>query len=216
MSERAAGPRVAIVSPYPVLRAGMRSLLADEGIAVASEAATVADAARAGRLDGVDVVLLDPGTVGVDDIVESLADWPALRPLVLGPIAEVERLAVGLHGRAWGYATREASADLLASALRAVATGLVAIEATLSERLLTPLPASRTADSPEPVEELTRRESEVLELVAAGLANKMIANRLKISEHTVKFHVAAILAKLGAASRTEAGYIAARRGLIAL
>ena len=56
----------------------------------------------------------------------------------------------------------------------------------------------------------------MLALLAEGLANKQIAQRLRISEHTVKFHVAAILAKLGAASRTEAGYVAARRGLIAL
>jgi DNA-binding NarL/FixJ family response regulator len=79
-----------------------------------------------------------------------------------------------------------------------------------------PAPTRGAVDDPTALEELTPREREVLALMAEGQANKEIARRLRISEHTVKFHVAAILAKLGAASRTEAGYVAARRGLIAL
>ena len=66
------------------------------------------------------------------------------------------------------------------------------------------------------MEDLTGREREVLQLVALGRANKVIARELGISEHTVKFHVAAILAKLGAGSRTEAAHIGARRGLVTL
>jgi DNA-binding NarL/FixJ family response regulator len=76
-----------------------------------------------------------------------------------------------------------------------------------------PVPLTSSEDS---VEELTAREREVLQLVALGLANKTIARDLAISEHTVKFHVAAILAKLGAGSRTEAAHIGARRGLVPL
>jgi DNA-binding NarL/FixJ family response regulator len=77
------------------------------------------------------------------------------------------------------------------------------------------LAPARTAEEP-PAEPLTAREAEVLALLSLGLPNKQIALRLQISEHTVKFHIAAIFAKLGAASRTEAVSIGARQGLITL
>ena len=207
--------RLAIVSPYPALRAGLRALLAGEGFEVAAEGSTLAGLAEDGRLDGVDVVVLDLPAGGIDAVLDGAAELPAFRPLVLGPVGEAERLFGAFAGRAWGYVPREASASVLAGAARAVSDGLIATEPTLAAALAASRPALRAVDA-EGGEELTAREREVLSLVAAGLANKQIAQRLKISEHTVKFHVAAILAKLGAQSRTEAGYVAARRGLIAL
>ncbi len=102
------------------------------------------------------------------------------------------------------------SAEQLVAAVRAVGENLIVLE---SEGL--PLPA-RTPHfrNPPPVESLTNRESEILTAIADGLTNKDIASRLHISEHTVKFHVATILSKLGASSRTEAVTIALRQGLL--
>jgi two-component system nitrate/nitrite response regulator NarL len=206
--------RLAIVSPYPALRAGLRALLTAEGLDVVAEGGALADLAENGRLHGVDAVVVDLPAGGLDVVLEGAQQLPTLRPVVLGPVAGGERLAAALSGRPWGYVPRDASAAILAGAARAVADGLVAVEPLL---VGTPAPpVVRSSDAEGDGEELTAREREVLEFVAAGLANKQIAQRLRISEHTVKFHVAAILAKLGAQSRTEAGYVAARRGLIAL
>jgi DNA-binding NarL/FixJ family response regulator len=106
------------------------------------------------------------------------------------------------------------SADQLIAALQAAAAGLVVLHPTEIAAAFTPTPASQSlAELPEP---LTRREREVLQMLAAGLANKEIAARLSISDHTAKFHVAAILGKLGAATRTEAVALGIRRGLILL
>jgi len=208
-------PRLAVVSPYPALRAGLRSLLVAEGLDVVAEAADPADLLH--PLGDLDVAVLDLAADGLDPLLELLPEAPALRPLVLGPVPGAERLIGRLDGRAWGYLPREASAEALAQAARAVAAGLLAIDPALAIGLLaSPAPTRGAGAPPELVEELTPREREVLALMAEGQANKQIAHRLSISEHTVKFHVAAILAKLGAASRTEAGYVAARRGLIAL
>jgi len=208
-------PRLAVVSPYPALRAGLRSLLVAEGLDVVAEAADPTDLLH--PLGDLDVAVLDVAADGLDSLLEMLPDAPGLRPLVLGPVPGPERLVARLDGRAWGYLPREAGSDALAQAARSVAAGLVAIDPALATGLLASPAPTRGADAGSgPLEELTPREREVLALMAEGLANKQIAQRLRISEHTVKFHVAAILAKLGAASRTEAGYVAARRGLIAL
>jgi zinc/manganese transport system substrate-binding protein len=115
------------------------------------------------------------------------------------------------QARAWEEQLQPYTAEL--DALRAVAAGLVVLDPRAAPALVAAAPRLATES---PAESLTARERDVLALVAQGLPNKTIAQRLAISEHTVKFHVGAILAKLGAASRTEAVRLAARRGLIAL
>ena len=111
-----------------------------------------------------------------------------------------------------GILPADVDAELLGKALEAVSQGLVVLhprEARVGQ-------AWRAADSLEAVESLTARERQVLQMLARGLGNKEIAARLKISEHTAKFHVASILGKLGASTRTEAISVAIRRGLILL
>jgi NarL family two-component system response regulator YdfI len=104
--------------------------------------------------------------------------------------------------------------DQLVAALRAAAAGLVVLHPSEVPAFPAIQPASQAlAELPEP---LTRREREVLQMLAAGLANKEIAARLNISDHTAKFHVAAILGKLGAATRAEAVALGIRRGLVLL
>ncbi|HEV8639032.1 MAG TPA: response regulator transcription factor [Chloroflexota bacterium] len=209
--------QVAVVAPYPALRAGLRAMLAAEGLAVVREAASLDHLVGAVADAPFDLAVVDPGPgAEVDGLTDALGDAPSLRLLVLGPVTGAERLPAALDDRPWGYVPRESDGEALAAAARAVAAGLVAIEPRLAGRLVQPRTAPSPPDRDGSVEELSPRERQVLELVARGLANKQIAQRLRISEHTAKFHVAAILAKLGAQSRTEAVHLAARRGLIAL
>lgn len=111
----------------------------------------------------------------------------------------------------------DAGSEELVATLRAVASGLVVVQPALSAELMD---ASRVTHSPSnaviATMPLTPREREVLALLARGLANKVIASRLGITEHTVKTHVAAVYEKLGAGNRAEAVVAAARRGLIML
>jgi len=115
----------------------------------------------------------------------------------------------------WGILPLDSSPSELQAALVAVANGLVTLPLALAEQLLgqrgpVAVPSLERADP------LTAREREVLQLVSQGLSNKLIARELQVSEHTVKFHVSSIFAKLGAASRTEAISRGARQGLITL
>jgi DNA-binding NarL/FixJ family response regulator len=111
---------------------------------------------------------------------------------------------------------RFATADEIVAAVEAVTLGLIVLHPAVLEHQLTVLrPGLRDASAP-PAQTLSPRETEVLNLLAAGLGNKEIAWRLRISEHTVKFHIGSIFNKLNASSRAEAVAIAIRRGLIAL
>jgi len=107
------------------------------------------------------------------------------------------------------------SPEQLVAALEAVASGLVVLHPLQATEVI-PAGAAPAPAVEESAESLTRREHEVLQMLAAGLSNKEIAARLNISEHTAKFHVASILGKLGAASRTEAVSLGIRRGLVLL
>jgi two-component system, NarL family, response regulator YdfI len=110
--------------------------------------------------------------------------------------------------------SRDASADEIITAIQAAFAGLVILEPDVIERILHNL--RPTVVTSEDMEELTVREIEVLRMLADGLANKAIATRLGISEHTVKFHISSLLSKMGAASRTQAVTQGIRNGLIVI
>ena len=124
--------------------------------------------------------------------------------------------------RAWGALPLDSSEDELAAALQALDQGLLVgvpelVRPAMVQRLLAQSGSLGIGgEQDQPVEELTGRESEVLQLLTQGLANKQIAARLGISEHTVKFHVSAIYAKLGATNRAEAVRVGVQRGLVLL
>ena len=127
------------------------------------------------------------------------------------PAASADALRAGIRAALPG----DISPDQLVTALEAVASGLLVLHPShANEGLPAGSAPSRALD--ELAESLTRRELEVLQMLAAGLSNKEIAGRLTISDHTVKFHVASILGKLGAGSRTEAVALGIRRGLVLL
>jgi DNA-binding NarL/FixJ family response regulator len=210
--------RVFVVSSLPTVRAGLRALLdgfAD--LAVVGEAASPAAALGEALAAQAEVVVLEGGPdLLADEAVALAAASEGPRLVLLGPAADERGLAAGLRAQAWGYLPRDASGEELAAAVRAVARGLAVFEPTLAAALYPAVAGPLAAADEAEGEPLTGRERDVLQLVAQGLPNKAIARRLQISEHTVKFHVAAILSKLGAGSRTEAVHLGARRGLVAL
>jgi DNA-binding NarL/FixJ family response regulator len=189
---------VFIVAAAPALRRGLRTMLEQAGFQVVGESVDLPQAS------GADVLLLAAEAVP-DDVPESL-------PLVLlaADVRQVAALqALGLPG--WALLAPDAAADRLAASVQAAAQGLVVLPAENAGIVAPPVEVSDPLQEP-----LTPRELEVLQLVSHGLSNKLIARALAISEHTVKFHVSSTYAKLGAASRTEAVSLAARKGLISL
>jgi DNA-binding NarL/FixJ family response regulator len=207
---------ILVVSRLATVRAGLGALLAAAGgVRVVGQADALDGVAAADLLPDVEVVLADASSgEELDEIVAALERLgPGL--VVLGPSGAVSRVTLAAPSFAWAYLAREAGPERIVAAVRAVAAGLVAVDpelatSALGDRAAGPLPPAGEMD------ELTLREREVLTLVAIGLTNKAIAQRLSISDHTVKFHVASILAKLDAESRTEAVHVAARRGLLTL
>jgi DNA-binding NarL/FixJ family response regulator len=155
-----------------------------------------------------DVVLWDLGW-DADELPPDFAeaDYPVLALLPHDGVA-ADAWAAGARG----LLLREAGGETLETALQAVTQGLLVLDPLLAETLRPPVPP----DERPPAAELTPREQEVLQLLAEGLTNRAIAQALSISEHTVKFHVNAIMTKLNAQSRTEAVVRATRLGLILL
>jgi len=205
--------RVLVVADHLLARAGLAALLAAQpGLEVVGQTAggdTLAD----------DLDVYRPDAVVWDLAGEALAQLGALAggapPIVaLLPDDAHAAAAAALLGAAGagGLLHRDCDTAQLAAALAAAADGLLALDPALAAAALAgggPLPAA-------PVEALTPREREVLQLLAEGLPNKAIALRLAISDHTVKFHVNAIMTKLDAQSRTDAVVRAMRLGLVLL
>lgn len=208
--------RVAVVSPAIAVRAGLRALLGDEAaIEVTGEAASLSELLPGP--ENIDVLVLGYESLSDAEIEETLQAARDLAVLILvGEQAGAVRSVLGLPVQAWGLLPLEASTEDLLAAVSALHQGLLVGAPSLIKPLFADLPAARDLAADDLIEPLTERETEVLQLLAEGLANKQIAVRLGISEHTVKFHGSAIYAKLGAASRTEAVRIGVRRGLILL
>jgi two-component system nitrate/nitrite response regulator NarL len=199
-------PRLLVVGEDGLARAGLRGLAEATGLEVVAELAP-ADL-DGGTHEEADVAVWDLGARG------SLAGMRALaRRLPVVALVWADEQAEGALGEgARAVLLRERVEAFLLVAIRAVLAGLVTLDSPLADALLRP----RSSPEPVLVEPLTPRELEVLQLVAEGLTNRGIGERLGISEHTAKFHVAAIFGKLGAGSRSEAVAAAARLGLLLL
>jgi NarL family two-component system response regulator YdfI len=210
--------RVFLIASSPLARAALQNRLKAQSVKIVGSAAAI-DALGGDLSDTqADVLLLNGVGESAGAMIESLADsdLAAEIPTVVlteatSPATSAQALQAGIRA----VLPSEISTDQLAAALQAAAAGLVVLHPSEIPVTFPALaPASQPlAELPEP---LTRREREVLQMLAAGLANKEIAARLNISEHTAKFHVAAILGKLGAATRTEAVALGIRRGLVLL
>jgi DNA-binding NarL/FixJ family response regulator len=209
--------RVFLIAASAVARSALQNRLKAPSLKIVGSAATI-DALGSDLSDAqADVLLIDSAGELYESVIESLADsdLAAEIPIVLltealSREASTQALQAGIRA----VLPNEIPIDQLVAALRAAAAGLVVLHPSEVPAFPAIQPASQAlAELPEP---LTRREREVLQMLAAGLANKEIAARLNISDHTAKFHVAAILGKLGAATRTEAVALGIRRGLVLL
>lgn len=221
--------RVVVVADDPLVRAGLAMLLDRQPeCAIVGQVNSQAASPAELELYRPDVVLWDlgwepeqptsPGNPGETNQelprsnLDRLAELGEAGLPVVVLLPDAEQAGQAWQAGARGLLRRDADADKLASALVASARGL----ATLEPELMGPLLPPGEPEYSSLVEALTQRELEVLQLLAEGLPNKAIARRLDISEHTVKFHVNAVMSKLSAQSRTEAVVRATRLGLILL
>ena len=205
--------RAFIVAPTPVTRAGLGSMLANvEGtdVQVVGEAASLT-APDPSALSQADVVLLADERVLEEASIGVAEDGTQALVLISDDDHVVSRLRA-LPLRGWGVVLPDAPPEEIAAATTAVAQGLTVLPKSLTDRLLRE-PAAYAEELSEP---LTAREREVLELLGQGLSNRLIAHELHISEHTVKFHISSLYAKLEVNNRAEAVSQGARHGLISL
>lgn len=201
--------RVLVVADDPLARYALAALLAGAEDLDAGEGVTAAEAEAALRRQPADVLVWDAGPAAAE--LDTAYELVELGPPLLVVLADEDAAAHLLGAGASGIIGRDAGAGPLAAAVRALAAGLIAVEGRLAASAL-----PRRLRAAEPVEPLTAREREVTALLAEGLSNRAIAQRLGISEHTAKFHVTAVLGKLGAQTRAEAVAQAVRLGLIVL
>lgn len=203
--------RVFIAAPTPMMRAGLRAMLESPSLQVVGESGSLVD--LVGEPPRADVLLIADETL-LSDTARTIVGDGEMALLVLSETDSPLTMLRSLPLRGWGIVQPDAPAGELQAAVVSVAQGLIVLSLPLAERLLgNPVPV-QALSSGQLEEQLTAREREVLELLSQGLPNKLIARKLQISEHTVKFHVSSIYTKLGASSRTEAVSLGARHGLI--
>jgi NarL family two-component system response regulator YdfI len=208
--------RVSIVAPSLAVRAGLRSLLADELIEIVGESASLWVEETG---EEPDVVIWFPASSAAVELLQVEIErheaglTSALLlifddPKIIGKLAQ-------LRLRAWGLLPQEATQAEINAAVRALNEGLVVVNPIWIQSL-NPGRVPESDDSDSMIEPLTGREMEILQLLALGLTNKQIASRLGVSAHTVKFHVSSIFGKMGTTNRTETVKLGLRKGLILL
>ena len=210
--------RVVVVDDHPLMREGMRALVASlTDIEIVGEAGDGEAACREAQLTHPDVVVMDlhmPGVNGVEATRSILRVAPATRVLVLTMFEDDESVFAAMRAGASGYLVKGAQQDEIVRAVRSVAAGQAVFGPTVARRIIDFFAGGGRNTSPaEPFPELTAREREVLDLIAAGHANAVIARRLVISPKTVSNHISAIFAKLQVADRAEAIVRARQAGL---
>ncbi|MEU1788420.1 response regulator transcription factor [Streptomyces sparsogenes] len=203
--------RLLLADDHPVVRAGLRAVLETEpGVLIAGESATGEDAVARAAEGDIDVVLMDlqfgRGMSGAEATARITARPGAPRVVIVTTYDSDADALRAIEAGATGYLLKDAPPEELAAAVRTAAAGRTALAPAVAERLMNRLRAPGTA--------LTRRETEVLVLVAEGLSNQAIAKRLHLTEGTVKSHLARTYTKLGVDSRTAAVATATELGLI--
>jgi DNA-binding NarL/FixJ family response regulator len=202
--------RIALVDDHPLLRQGVAALLADQpDLQLVAESSNGLEAIEQFRIHRPDVTLMDlqmPGMNGIDAMIAIREEFPDARFIVLTTYTGDVQIVRALKAGARAYLLKSLLHRELLDTIRAVHAGKKRIPPEVAAEL-----ADHAAD-----DSLTPREVEVLRLIAAGNANKLVADRLSITEETVKAHVKNILSKLDANDRTHAVTIGLKRGIIEL
>ncbi len=205
--------QIVVADDHPVVRDGLVAILSTQpDFAVVGEAGDGAAALAQVADLAPDVLLLDlemPGLDGVAVLQELRRLGASVRTLVFTAFDTDERILGAVRAGAAGYLLKGVPRDELFSAVRVLHAGGSTLQPLIASKLM------RQVQAPAATIALTERETEVLGLIAQGLPNKLIAAQLGISQRTAKFHVSAILEKLGARNRTEAVTLARGHGLLA-
>ncbi len=202
--------RILVIAEEALARAGLAALLtAESGLRVVGQlgAVSISDL----ELYDPDLIVFDLGW-DVEHSVEILRELAETELPLLALVPDDEHASIVWASGVRGLLLRETDGATLLAALRGMEAGLVVLDSSLA----TVSPPVSDSELEQPSEALTPREKEVLQHLAEGLSNRAIALKLEISDHTVKFHVNAIMGKLGAQSRTDAVVRATRLGLIVL
>jgi DNA-binding NarL/FixJ family response regulator len=213
--------RVLIADDQRVVRDGLTMLVGlIDDVEVVGTAGDGLEAVERAEREHADVVLMDlrmPGMDGAEATRRIRASTPATQVLVLTTYADDESLFPALRAGARGYLTKDASAEEIEQAIRALAAGRTHLDAAVQQRLVAAVldvqPSGAAQAQPLP-DDLSPREGEVLKLIAAGLSNTEIAVALFVGNATVKTHVNRIFAKIGARDRAQAVGYAYQHGLV--
>jgi DNA-binding NarL/FixJ family response regulator len=209
--------RVVVADDQPLVRAGLRTILAtDAGIEVVGDAVDGADALAVVRRTRPDVALLDVRMPRMDGIAATreIVTTSETRVLVLTTFGQDEVVFDALAAGAHGFLLKDSPPEDLLAAVRAVAAGEGRLDPAVTGVVLAHFRRHRTKPRPDMVAHLTEREREVLVLIARGLSNGEIAEHLVLALGTVKAHVANVLAKLGVRDRVQAVVVAYDSGLV--
>jgi NarL family two-component system response regulator LiaR len=207
--------KVLLVDDHEMVRIGLAAVLGTEdGIEVVGEAGNGHDGIRLAQEYKPEVVLMDLVMEGMDGIETTrrlLQIHPECKVIVLTSFLDDEKMYPVIEAGAFSYLLKTSRASEIASAIRAAAKGQSILESQVASKIMNRFRQPKAV--PEPHEELTDREMEVLRLIAAGKSNQDVADDLFIGVKTVKFHVTNILAKLGVEDRTQAAIYAFKHGL---
>jgi len=204
--------RVFLLDDHEIVRRGLRELLeAEEDLVVAGEAGTAEEALRRIPATSPDVAVLDvrlPDGDGLEVCREIRSSHPEVNCLILTSFADDEALFSAILAGAAGYVLKQVRGSDLVDAVRRVARGQSLLDPTVTARVLERLRAPQTQD--EDVASLSEQERRILDLIAEGLTNRQIGERMYLAEKTVKNYVSNVLLKLGMSRRSEAAAYAAR------
>jgi len=210
--------RILIADDHAIVRKGLVTLISTEpGMELVGEAEDGIEVVLKARSLQPDLILLDmvmPRQSGLEAIEQIKAELPQARILVLTSFAEDDKVFPAIKAGALGYLLKDSRPEQLLQAIRDVYRGESSLHPTIARKLIGEL--NQPPDLPPAAEPLTERELEVLKLVAQGLSNQEIAEKLVVTERTVTTHVSHILNKLHLANRTQAALYALREGLASL
>jgi two-component system, NarL family, response regulator DegU len=211
--------RLVLVDDHRMLREGLRRSLEDEGLEVVAEAGDGEEAVRVAGDVEADVILMDvsmPVLDGVEATRRIVTADPEKRVVMLTMHADEEVVQQALRAGAVGYLTKDCSTDEVVNAIRLAANGETVLSVDLAKSMLAEVRRLDPADAREEDRIISKREEEVLQLIADGCSPPEVAAKLFISQKTVKNHLASIYEKLDARDRTQAVLMAVRMGIVKL